>query len=277
MAKTRLPDRFVTASPRPVVSVPAHSQPTVSLVTVTFGTGPIITDSIFSLVESLAASGIAYEYLVVDNANPDACDLTVNTLCLSTSGVRVVNSTSNLGFGGGCDLGVHCTTGDIVGFVNPDVMFETGWIAPLIHALSEPTVSIAAPVLLNPDRTIQEAGQRLWSDGTTSPILDAPADGEVARPDYASAACWLIRRDEYHRLGGFDRAFFPAYYEDVDFALRALSLGGSTVVVGDSQVVHRKGASTADDRVPDTTPQRLLLLDRWPDIADTRPARPLDE
>jgi GT2 family glycosyltransferase len=248
----------------------------VSLVAVTFGTGPIITDSLVSLVESLADSGVAYEYLVVDNAHPDAGDLTVNTLCLSTSGVRVVRSTSNLGFGGGCDLGVRSTTGEILAFVNPDVMFEPGWIAPLLDALREPTVSISAPVLLNPDRSIQEAGQRLWSDGTTSPIVDAPASGEISRPDYASAACWLMRRDEYRRLGGFDPAYFPAYYEDVDFALRALSLGGSTAVVGDSQVVHRRGSSTADDRVPDTTLQRQLLLDRWPDIATTRPTQPIE-
>ncbi len=271
-----LPERFVTASPRPRVSLPHHAEPSVSFVTVTFGTGPVIVDSLRSLVDSLDEPGIPYEYVVVDNAHPDAGDVAVNGLLLATVGVRVVRSHANLGFGGGCDTGVRSSTGEVLAFVNPDVLFRPGWIEPLLEGIADPNVSIAAPVLLDADGTVQESGRRLWSDGSTSPILDAPAPGEVVTPDYASAACWLIRRAEYDRIGGFDPAFFPAYYEDVDMCLRAASRGGSTIVVGDAQVVHLGGASTADGRIPDTTPQRRLLLDRWPDLGRTHPQRPVD-
>lgn len=267
MSETPLPDRFVTASPRPLVTIPPASRPTVSFVTVGFGTGPVIVDSLASLVASLARSDLTYECVVVDNAHPTAGDTTVNHLLLATHGVRVIRSATNLGFGGGCELGVRHSAGAVIGFVNPDVIYEPGWIEPLLAQLDRPGVSIAAPVLLDPDGSVQEAGQRLWADGNTSPITVAPAPGDVTTPDYASAACWLIGRSEHERIGGFDPAFFPAYYEDVDYALRAASIGGSTVVVGASRVVHAKGASTADDRIPDTTPQRQLLLDRWPDLA----------
>ena len=47
----------------------------------------------------------------------------------------------------------------------------------------------------------------------------------------------------FDELGGFDQAFFPAYYEDVDLALRAALArrhrGGRRV-----RVVHHRGAST---------------------------------
>lgn len=273
-AAPRLPHRFVTASPKPLATVPACQRPTVSFITVAYGTGKVITESLISLVSSLESAQLDYEYVVVDNAHPATPERTVNILLLATSGVRVVRSAGNLGFAGGCELGVRNTTGDVVAFVNPDVIYEPGWIAPLLRQLEHPGVSIAAPVLLDPDRSVQEAGHRLWADGNTSPILAAPAAGEVTTPDYASAACWLMRREEHQRVGGFDPAFFPAYYEDVDLALRAASLGGSTVVVGDSRVVHRKGSSTDDTRTPDTTSQRLLLLERWPDLASTQPPRP---
>ncbi len=275
MSAPPLPRRFVTASPKPLAQVPSGVPPKVSFVTVTFGTGPIVVDSLISLVESLESAHVPYEYVVVDNAHPEVAHFTVDTLLLATHGVRVVRSPTNLGFGGGCEVGVGESTGAVIGFVNPDVIFEPGWLEPLLAQLERPEVSIAAPVLLEPDGTVQEAGQRLWADGTTSPITIAPAPGGVTTPDYASAACWLVRRDEHERLGGFDPAFFPAYYEDVDYALRAASKGGSTVVVGSSRVVHRKGSSTSDDRIPDTTPQRCLLLDRWPELATTQPAPPL--
>ena len=274
-AAPRPSHRFVTASPKPLATVPACERPTVSFITVAYGTGEVITESLISLVASLESAQLDYEYVVVDNAHPAAPERTVNILLLATSGVRVLRSDTNLGFAGGCELGVRISTGDVVAFVNPDVIYEPGWITPLLHQLERPGVSIAAPVLLDPDRSVQEAGHRLWADGHTSPILTAPAPGEVTTPDYASAACWLMRRDEHQRVGGFDSAFFPAYYEDADFALRAASMGGSTVVVGDSRVVHRKGSSTNDTRIPDTTSQRLLLLDRWPNLTSTQPPRPV--
>ena len=269
-----LPDRFVTASPNPLATVAPSPIPKVSFVTVTFGTGPIIVDSLTSLVASLASSAIDYEYVVVDNAHPDGGDGTVNTLLLATRGVRVLRSPTNLGFGGGCELGFRGSTGEIVGFVNPDVIFEPGWIEPLLDQLDRPAVSIAAPVLLNPDRTVQEAGQRLWADATTSPITDAPEPGDVLNPDYASAACWLVRRTEHARIGGFDPAFFPAYYEDVDYAVRATSMGGSTVVVGSSRVGASQGFVDGRRSGAGHDTQRRLLLERWPDLASTQPQPP---
>lgn len=276
MSAPPLPDHFVTASPKPLATVPRSNRPSVSLITVTFGTGPIVVDSLISLVASLESSPLEYEYVVIDNAHPYAGDRTVNTLLLATHGVRVVRSDTNLGFGGGCELGVRVTTGETLGFVNSDILYEPGWIEPLLDQLDRPEVSIAAPVLLNVDRSVQEAGQQLRADATTVPIDVAPASGDVTTPDYASAACWLVRREEHRRIGGFDPAFFPAYYEDVDYSLRAASMGGSTVVVGSSRVVHHKGASTSDDRVPDTTPQRQLLLDRWPDLGISQLRLPLE-
>jgi GT2 family glycosyltransferase len=276
MTAPPLPLRLVTASPRPLATVPSSASPTVSLVTVTFGTGPIITDSVVSLVASLTSTPVDYEFVVVDNAHPTAAEFTVNTLLLTTRGVRVVRSPANLGFGGGCELGVRRSSGEIIAFVNPDVIYEPGWIEPLLEQLTRPGVSIVTPVLLDPDGSVQAAGQHLWNDGSTAPITIAPSPGEVSEPDYASAACWLVRRDEHERIGGFDPAFFPAYYEDVDYCLRARSTGGATVVVGSSRVIHHKGGSTDAGEAPDTTPQRRLLLARWPDLATTQPPPPAE-
>jgi GT2 family glycosyltransferase len=181
----------------------------------------------------------------------------------------VIRPERNLGFGGGCNAGVRHARAATLAFVNPDVQFAPGWIQPLVDALATRDAAIAAPVLLEPDRRVQSAGHQLLADGFTTPIRSSPGRGGVGRPDYASAACWLVRRAVFEELGGFDESFFPAYYEDVDLALRARPRGG-TVVVGDSMVVHRRGASTAATEVPDTTAQRLRLLEKWPALA-TRP------
>lgn len=269
-----LPDRFVTASPSPRASVPRHDAPRISFISVAYGTGPIIVESIASLSESLADSDIAYEYLVVDNAHTEAANRTLNHLLLATEGVRVVRTERNLGFAGGCEMGVLHTSGDILAFVNPDVLFQPEWLDPLLQHLDDRGVSIVSPVLLEPDGSVQEAGYRLFSDGSVAPVLERPAADETLRPDYASAACWIMRRVEHERLGGLAPDYFPAYFEDVDFALRAAELGGGTLVVGASTVVHVHSGSTPDTEVPNVSRQRDTLLRQWPSVALRQPAVP---
>ena len=268
--------RLVTSSPAPLAIVPPTDAPQVSFVAVTYGTGPIIVDSIRSLAASLAHTGVAFEYVVVDNEHPTAPHRARNELVLGTAGVTVVTPGRNVGFGGGCELGALHARAEVIAFVNPDVIYPDGWLAPLLAAIgTEPThdgPGLVVPVLLDPDGTVQEAGQRLRADGSTRPLTTPPADVGVGDADYASAACWIVRRRELERVGGFDPAFHPAYYEDVDLLLRLQSLGGRWAIVPDASVVHHRGSSTADRNVPDIRPQRAQLLDRWPEIRWTRPA-----
>jgi len=277
---------FHTGSPSPLVDVPVHADadddteragPTldVSFLVVTYGTGPIVVEAITSLVAGMDGTDLSFEVVVVDNRHPEATTRARNELALSTRGVRVLSPGRNLGFGGGCELGALFARGRVLAFVNPDLVVGPGWIQPLIERL-ELGASIAAPMMLDTDGTIQEAGRIVHADGSTSAIRDpdALAGGEI-RPDYASAACWLIRRDEHERLGGFDPAFHPAYYEDVELAIRSAALGGGLAVVTDVAVVHHRGLGThATSRTADTSAQRDVLLARAPQIRWTQPARP---
>jgi GT2 family glycosyltransferase len=269
-------ERLVTSSPAPVAIVPPTDAPHVSFVAVAYGTGPIIVDSIRSLVASLAHTGIEYEYVVVDNEHPTSPWRAHHELVLGTAGVTVVTPGRNVGFGGGCELGALHARAEVIAFVNPDVIYPDGWLAPLLAALGTGPAhdgpGLVVPVLLDPDGTVQEAGQQVRADGSTRPLTAPPADVGTGDADYASAACWIVRRRELERIGGFDPAFHPAYYEDVDLLLRLRSLGGHWAIVPDATVVHHRGSSTADRHMPDIRPQRAELLARWPEIRWTRPA-----
>lgn len=266
---TTLGGRTTTRSPAPRATVTPADAPRVSFVTVAYGTGPLLVESIASLVASLDGTGIAYEYLVVDNAHPTAGDRTRRELLLSTAGVTIVSPGANLGFGGGCELGALHARGEVLAFVNPDVVYAPGWLEPLLAALAEHPIVV--PVLLDPDGTVQEAGQVLRADGSTRALTVPPATIGRGDAHYASAACWVMHRDTHERCGGFDAAFHPAYYEDVDLLMRAAGLGLDWVLVPDSRVVHHRGAGTADRGVPDTRRQRATLLAHHPEIAWSHP------
>lgn len=264
MATADRTEAFLTASPAPVTTVPVGAVPDYSFIFVAYGTGPVLIGAITSLATSIP-DDVSYEVIVVDNEHPDHPDRAFRRLIVDTHGVRILRPGRNLGFGGGCNLGVAHSTGPVIGLLNPDVDLPRGWLSPLRAELDD-GAAIAAPVLVDVDGTTQSAGHELLTDAFTAPVVDAPAAGQTSRPDFASAACWLMQRVTYEELGGFDASFFPAYYEDVDLALRARTAGGTTVV-GGVRVTHHRGGSTTTAAEPDTTPQRLRLLTKWPEFA----------
>ena len=211
--------------------------------------------------------------IVVDCLPPDGVERTSRLLAERTD-IELIEVDDNLGFAGGNELGVEHARGDVLCFLNPDVIVGAGWLEPLIGALDDPIVAIAAPVFLNDDGSLQEAGQLVFSDTFTAPIGgDDVMPGDETNifsrdVDYASAACWVVRRAEHIARGGFDRMFHPAYFEDADYALRVESEGQRTRLVADVPVVHHRGTGTGrrDPAVGQAT--HALFRERWAD--DTR-------
>jgi O-antigen biosynthesis protein len=255
-----------TASPAPLASFCWSTRPLVSFITVTYGTGDVITQTLAALAET--TRHLAAEVIVVDNPHPEYGHRCADRLSINTSGLLVIRADSNLGFGGGNELGVLHARGELLCFLNPDVITRPGWFGPLLDTVRAEPDCIAAPRLVHADGSLQEAGQQLRANGDTRPVIDTGAERE---PDYASAACWLVRRSLHERAGGFDARFHPAYFEDVDLALRIRQLGGRTVIA-DVDVVHLLGGSTPESVTPAAETQRAILQRLWNDELLSQPA-----
>jgi len=253
-----------TASPQPVASFAWADRPLVSFITVTYGTGDVIVGSMQALADT--TGHLATEVIVVDNPHPERQHSGADRLALETSGILVVRPDHNLGFGGGNELGALYARGELLCFVNPDLITTPGWFDALHAVIDAEPDCIAAPRLVNADGTLQEAGQQLLANAHTRPIT-TDSDGRV---DYASAACWLMTRSLHERVGGFDARFHPAYFEDVDLALRVRRLGGRTIIA-DVEVTHLLGGSTAASETPPAEQQRTVLQHLWADELRRQP------
>jgi GT2 family glycosyltransferase len=241
--------------------------PVLSIVIVTYTTGRIVMDCIAAIAASLEST--PYEVIVVDNAGDGRMPSSLR-LRLGTSGVRLLTSTTNLGFGGGNELGMHHARGEVLCLLNPDAIVQPGWAEPLLACVADPAIGIAAPVLINPDSSVQEAGQTVDQRAITQPLRTL-SDVPVADVPYSSAACWMMRRDVHELVGGFDAAYHPAYFEDLDFALRTQRAGFRTVVVSDSKVVHHQGTSTQHRPAP-ALAQQAIFRRRWATFLRQLPA-----
>ncbi|MGH9124280.1 MAG: glycosyltransferase family 2 protein, partial [Acidimicrobiales bacterium] len=70
--------------------------------------------------------------------------------------------------------------------------------------------------------------------------------------DWVSGACFLIRRQAWDALGGFDPRYFM-YLEDVDLCWRAAGQGWRVLYEPAGQVTHAQGVSA------DIRPYRMIL------------------
>ena len=136
--------------------------------------------------------------------------------------------------------------------------------------------------------TPRDGSARPAASSSTTPAT--PAYGTGANPnsyrylsvrevDYCSAACLLVRRSLWDRVGGLDPVYRPAHYGDADlcFGIRAL---GATVVYQPRAVVtqHAGIRTVADAAVVEGMARhqarnQSIFADRWREaLADQAPA-----
>jgi len=196
------------------------------------------------------------EWIVVDNASSDGSADAARSL-----GARVIELEENLGFGRANNVGYQHSTGEIVAFVNPDVIVDPGSL-PLIAARLSDEPGVVAPQLRYPDGSAQPSGRGLptFTDKVLSRLGSASARDRyyiVAEPGETRFVGWLVgaavvaRREIFDRLGDagpWDPRFF-VYYEDCDLGLRTWRDGMTVRVLGDASWTHTWARATKSFRI----------------------------
>jgi hypothetical protein len=204
--------------------------------------------------------------VIVDNGSRDQSATVARR---SSERAHVVQSATNVGFGGGCQLGASATSAPLLLFLNPDSHPQAGCLDRLRAAASEhPRWGAWQAAVMLPDGDINTDGGVVhylgvgWSGDCGKPAATLPAGPrEVA---FASGAALTIRRVVWERLGGFDHSYFM-YSEDLDLGLRLWLAGYEVGVVPAARVVHRYEF--------DKGPQKWFWLERnrWRTILSVYP------
>lgn len=137
-------------------------------------------------------------------------------------------------------------------FLNDDVeIIEPDWLQSLLEQVQRPEVGIAGPLLVYPDRSVQQAGMMLDNHGRGRHGFRNLAEHDSGYFGLALAqrnvigvtgACLITRRDTFESLGGFDEAH-AVINNDLDFCLRAWRKGLINVYVPQARLIHHELAS----------------------------------
>lgn len=182
--------------------------------------------------------------IVVDNASRDA-----TAAVAEAAGARVVRNARNEGYGRANNIGVRAAAGaGHVLIVNPDVALQPGAAAALLAAaLAWPDAGLLAPRIVEPDGRYFYQPRSLLAPYLTNPQgrRDLP-EGDACAP-FLSGACFMVKRDLFLALGGFDEAIF-LFYEDDDLCRRIAESGRALVHVHAAVALHGRGRSSAPER-----------------------------
>ena len=180
------------------------------------------------------------ETLVVDNGSTDG---SVDLVRTSYPNVRVIDTGSNLGFAGGNNEGVRHARGEWIAFLNNDTIAEPSWLARLWAAhQAHPDCALITSRLVfmhDPDVVDSAGDGYLRAGGAFKHGHGAPASSFAESREVfgACGGAFMIRRDIFEQLGGFDDRFFMVY-EDVDLSYRARLAGLRVFYAADAIVRH---------------------------------------
>jgi len=227
-----------------------------SIVIVNWNSGPYLLQLLDSLEHLM---GEVAQVIVVDNGSTDSSESVV----AGRTGVELRKLPENVGFACAANSAIRKTCSTYILLLNPDIRIIPDTVRNLWRELEcRPRVGIACASLVGEQGESQESFQIRSFPTVSSVIKDAlfideclallrrlhpvpyrgPSEAahEVEQP---AAAFWLLRREAWSQIGGFDERFFPAWFEDVDFCKRLSSTGWKIMLFPQWQAIHRGGIS----------------------------------
>ncbi|GAA3843508.1 glycosyltransferase [Saccharothrix violaceirubra] len=234
--------------------------PEVSVVVVNYRGAEDTITCLRALRDDLAYPADKLQVVVVDNASGDGG---ADRIRAAFPDVTVVDSPTNQGFAGGCNLGVEHATGAVLAFLNNDARPHRDWLTEAVRVLRrEPGVgAVASKVLDWEGRTIDFVdGGLTWFGMGYKRHAGQPDDGSHDVPRdvlFGTGSALVVRTSVFKSLNGFDERFFM-FYEDVDLGWRMNLRGWRVRYEPASLTYHRHHASMSTVDIS----RELYLLER---------------
>ena len=179
------------------------------------------------------------EVIVVDNASTDGSAELVKK---GFPEVKLIVNKTNLGFGGGNNVGIRVSQGKYVMMLNNDTRLDPKCIEELKGSLEKDQRygACASKILLEyEDNLIDAAGIVVCPDGLSigrGRLEKGNTYDEEAEVFFASDCACLYRREMLEDVGLYDEDFF-AYADETDMGWRA-QLAGWRCIYNPKAVVH---------------------------------------
>jgi GT2 family glycosyltransferase len=189
--------------------------------------------------------------------------------------LRVVLNEHNAGFARACMAGVKASSGEVLGFLNNDLLLSAGWLQAMWEPLMENELLGPASLARRgrvgvvgnvqhrlADGALDHAGVALTPRGQFKHLRELPADASPVQHALAvTGACILVRRADFLAVGGFDTRYLNGC-EDLDLCFKLRERGLTSVVATRSRIGHHVSLTRSSTSQQNERNSRALFA-RW--------------
>lgn len=197
-----------------------------------------------------------YDIIVMDNDSSEPETLAYLEE-IARDGVTVLPCPGPFNYARINNLAAHAASGSWLLLLNNDTQcIDDGWLGSMLEAGHDGDVGAVGAKLVWPSGAVQHGGVVLGPYfGALHAFNDCLAN-DLAYDDLltvthevsaVTAACLLVRREDYLAAGGLDERLFPVNFNDVDFCLKLRAAGKRNVWTPFASLLHRESASRGRD------------------------------
>ena len=235
---------------------------TLGIVIVNWNSGDLLRECLATLPTAAARLPQAcplQRVVVVDNGSIDGSD---SALSLPGLDLVVLRNRDNHGFAAACNQGAaHVVDAKLILFLNPDTRLFANSLALPVATMDAPeharTGIVGIAMVDDSGKLVPSCARypRAWHFASRALGLDRvwPRAGhymlewdhaQTRQVDQVIGAFFMIRRELFEALAGFDERFF-VYFEEVDLAWRARQAGWGSVFVAEARAYHKGGGTSS--------------------------------
>lgn len=212
-------------------------------------------------MESVLAStdSDALEILVVDNESVEPQTLEYLQSLRETPNVRVLEWNEPFNFSAMNNFAAEQCQSDYLCFLNNDIETRDPlWLSKLLAVAELDEVGAVGCTLLYPDTRVQHAGIALDEKtiaqhiavGESSDFLGKLGITLPYAVDAVTAACLVMRKDLFLRMGGFNEDQLAVAFNDVDLCLRLADKGLPVLTHPGVTLIHHESVTRQSDELP---------------------------
>lgn len=218
-----------------------------------------------------------FEIIIADNDSVEPDTLEFFESVAKHPQVKVISWPYPYNYSAINNFAVQAASGEFVCLLNNDVEIIDGeWLGELMRHACREGVGAVGSRLLYPDMSIQHAGVVVGLGNAAGHAHRGLQPGQagyfanalVARGATAvTAACLVVSRELFDKVGGLDEDHLRIAYNDVDLCLKVRRTGARNIYAPASVCIHHESKSRGLDMAPEHLARYMIelgvLQERW--------------
>ena len=216
-------------------------KPDITLIITNWNGSSLLRECLPSVLEAVKFDRHhSYEVMVIDDCSTDN---SLKVLSDEFPEVRPEKTPQNLGFQEANNYAVNLADSKIVMPMNNDIKLDQKALHYLIqHFENKDTFAVSGKIFAFDKTTFLYGNRGGYFQKGHFHLYEKPQDDD-SQTLFACGGAFMVNRQKYLDLGGFDAMYHPLYYEEIDLSYRALKRGWKIYYEPKSIAYHKVQAT----------------------------------